>query len=749
MEMKKPNTNVVVIIALAFLALFFLNQILHKGVILDNVHYINDLAFVSYNLKESLENGQFPLWTPYFYAGHPLLAIPENYMIDLNFLLIFLFRNIYLAMNLALLCYLFLSGLGMYLLMSRLAESRKAAFISALIYMFNGFVHSFIIGGHLNLLEGYALIPFIFLFSHLALKTKDWIFYSTLAGIFFALQILAGSMILFFYTALIVAIYFAFNLASRNFVNVLLKCIFAGIIIAAVALSLSAVKLLPVIEFTEMSSRASNVSFKEFLGNPVGLKDFFGIALTNIGYSGISASLGIIGFILIICGLVDYKKRIVVFSLALLVFSLLFASGTFVADLMYKMPGFDKLRHVERALVIFVFAGSMLASYGYVLLSEKLKKFKVYIKYEKVIFAAIIFLILLEVILLQRVPMPANITEPDDIKLLEYMGNDNSTFRSMNIALNDIIGAAGYNYYAQEGISEIKGGGGIWVNEYVSFVAVAQQSLNSKVLGMANVKYLISGKKLDAENLTLVERFDMCHGCSLRDAFGPYLYRNGNFLPRYYVAPNSILVVGDDALARQLIYSFMFQNWKPENTVLVKGTKINDYSADFLKKFDAIFLVKDSVDESSIPKLRDYLDDGKVLVPNILQGQNSVTEEDVISIFNRTRGNYSEIKISEYSNNRVALELNGEKGWMFASERFAHFPGWRATINNKELELHKANNVMSAVYLEGDAGKLVFEYRPNSYSKGKLISIIALILILAYFGYFLYEKLKAQKNSAS
>lgn len=83
--MKKINANAIFIIALFVLTLFFLNKILHKGVIPDNVHYINDLTFVSYNVKEALKNNELPLWTPYFYAGHPLLAIPENYMFDLNF----------------------------------------------------------------------------------------------------------------------------------------------------------------------------------------------------------------------------------------------------------------------------------------------------------------------------------------------------------------------------------------------------------------------------------------------------------------------------------------------------------------------------------------------------------------------------------------------------------------------------------------------------------------------------------------
>lgn len=747
--MKKINANFIFIAALLFLSLFFLNQILHKGMILDNVHYINDLAFVSYNTKEALKNNELPLWTHYFYAGHPLLAIPENYMFDMNFLLIYFFKGIYFAMNFALVFYFFLAGFGMYLLVNNIIESKKAAFISAIIYMFNGLMHSFIIGGHINLLEGYALIPFIFLFAHKALKGKNWVLNSILAGIFFALQILSGSMILFFYTALIVAFYFAFNLVSRNFANILLKSVFVGIIIAIVAFALSAVKLLPVLEFTKMSSRAVNVSFKEFLGNPVILKDFIGIVVTNLGYNGVSAAIGIIGFILMAYGLIDYKKRLVMFSFILVIFSLLFASGTFIADIMYKLPGFDKLRHVERALIIFVFASSLLAAHGFVLLSEKLKRFQKYVKHENLIFVAIVFLILLELLLLQKVPLAAKIVEPDKIGLLEHIGKDNSTFRTMNIALNDIIGAAGYNYYSQKGISEVKGGGGIWVNDYVNFIAIAQQSMSTKILGILNVKYVISSKKLDVGNLTLVERFNMCYECSLRDAFGPYLYKNEHFLPRYYIAPNSILVAGDDALAKQLIYSLMFQNWQPGNTVLIKGTKINDYSADFLSSFDAIFLVRDSVEQDSLPKLGEYTSKGGLLVPDILKGQNSVTEQDVIAIFNQTAGNYTDIRIEEYSNNRVILSLEGHRGWLVASERFAYFPGWRAKINEKIVDIFKADNAISAVYLDGQKGKLIFEYKPGSYKKGKLISIIAFVLILGYFLYYTYRKIRNKKSNTT
>ncbi|MBI2653413.1 hypothetical protein HYX02_01240 [Candidatus Woesearchaeota archaeon] len=742
--MKKINPNAIFIVAILILTLFFLSKVILSGnSILENIHYINDLAFVSVNTKETLKNWQLPLWTPYFYAGQPLLGIPESYMFDLNFLFIFLFRNIYLAMNLSLIIYFFLAGFGMYLLVKNVVDNKKAAFISAIIYMFNGFMHSFVISGHMNILEGYALIPFIFLFVHKALKTKDWLLYSILAGIFFALQIVSGSMILFFYTVLLVSLYFAFNLATKNFTNALLKSIFVGAVILIVGLSLSAIKLLPVLEFTKLSSRAVNVPFQEFLGYPVDFKDIARAAITNIGYAQVSAAVGIIGFILLLYGLFNYKNKVVWFSAALIAFSLLFATGTFVADLMYKIPGFDKLRHVERALVLFSFGSSILAAYGFVLLNERLKKYKVYAKYRNIFFAAIVALILLESLFLQKVPMASKIVHPDDIGLLAYMGKDASKFRTANLALKDIVGAAGYSYYAQKGISEVKGGGGIWVPEYTTYLAIAQQSLSSKMLGILNVKYIVADEKLDAPNIVLAGKFNSCMNCGVWEAFGPYLYENKDFLPRFYLVSKSALVVGDKNIAKQLIYTLVFQNWEPKNVVLVEAADINDYELDFLGRFDYIFLVGGSIDQDGINNLQRYATQGGIILPDILSNQLNIDISDLNVIFSKIKRDYAEISISHYSNNKVILDLNGERGWLALSERFAYFPGWKASINGRNVEIFKANNVISAVYLDGEKGELVFEYKPESYSTGKIVSLITLIVILVYFGYFAYIKSKS------
>ena len=166
----------------------------------------------------------------------------------------------------------------------------------------------------------------------------------------------------------------------------------------------------------------------------------------------------------------------------------------------------------------------------------------------------------------------------------------------------------------------------------------------------------------------------------------------------------------------------------------------NGYNFDFLKKFDYIILGKDSVDQGSIAKLREYVNSGGVISPDILNGKNTMTNDDITSIFNRTKDIYKEISVKEYKNNKVTLNLDGEKGWLVASERFAYFPGWGASIDGKGIEIFKANNVAAALYLDGYKGKLVFKYLPDSYKTGRLISILALIIITAYFSYFIYNK---------
>ena len=728
------------VFALLILALIFFHSIISSTNILENIHYINDVTFYSYNIKESLKHGALPLWTPYYYSGQPLFAQPEYYFIDFNFLLVLLTGNVYLAMNFSVIIYFFLAGLGMYFLVHFLLENKKAAFISAVIYMLNGFVHTFVVPGNIMVLEGYSLVPFVILFTIKALKGKDFVFNAVMAGIFMALLVFAGGTIFVPYLFVMILVYSLIYIIDKKISGKLLKLLIVCIIIGAAGFGIAAVKVLPGLEFVKMSNRGEGLPYQEYLGEPIQMKNFaYAFATTFWKGEHISAALGLIGFCLMLLGLFRLKNKTVLFCAAIVLLSLLMSTESFLAKALFKVPVFNQARHVERAIFLYAFAGSVLAGFGFLRAQEFFGSHKKTAK--NVAFGILLLLIFLEMLILQNFPSSVKALGPNEIPILEYMGKDKDIFRTINLALSTPIGASGYNYYSQLGISEIKGGSGIWFNDYLTYVIIAGQTSPAKLWGLLNNKYVVMKNNDSIEGLKYIGKFRDCgNDCQIGEPWGPYLYENLEYLPRYYLVPNGIFIVGENAQVNQLSYSLLVNSLNQKNSVLISGTKIDDYDVDFIKKFKAVLLLEGSVTQGNTFKLREYAQAGGKIVPDIFTSQESATIEAINAVLANMSGAYKEMKILQYTNNKVALELNGEKGWLVVSERFAHFPGWEASINNKKIPILKADNAISAVYLDGEKGALVFEYKPASYKKGKLISLLATLILVSYFGYFVYSK---------
>jgi len=730
------------IFLLLLITLIFFSSILSSSRIVGNIHYINDMTFQSENIRKSLHEFEvFPLWTPYFYSGEPFMAIPEHYLFDLNFLYILLFKNIFLAMNLAVISYFFLAGLGMYLLIYEILRKQNIAFIASLIFMFNGVIQKFALAGHLNIVESYSLMPFVFLFTYRALNKKSWLNNSIIAALFFSMMIYAGGMIFFLYTGLIIGLYIAWNLIGNNFKKRIVKAILVSLVIGILLVGLSALKLLPVLEFTKMSSRASGVNYQEYLGYPINLGNLWNHLINLSDSSGFSGAIGITSLILLLFGLLSFRKKIVMFSIFLIVLSVLLASGTFVTKLFYQLPGFGQMRHIERALVMFVFASPIIIAYGFNNLVSILKKYKRNIK-EGLIFSIILTILVIELASSYKFPASVEVVKPKDVPTLNEISKDTSDFRIATYALSTPIGASGYNFYSQLGIPAIKGGGGIWINDYVQYLVIAQQAAPSKMFGILNGKYIISDREIDDSGLSLKQKFQKCEDCVPTEPYGPYLYENKNVIPRAFIVNNSILVLGNDNDKRDFSYSLIVENLDPLSTALIEGkSSIAEHDINELKNFNSIILLRDSVTQSDISKLQQYVDKGGKILPNLLEGQNSISKESIISVFTSSNVN-KELKSREISVNEFSISLNGEKGFLVLSERFAHFPGWRATINGRVLKLYKADNVISAVYLTGEAGELIFKYNPDSFRKGKIITSLTILVLIIYLFYVVYLRVR-------
>lgn len=732
------------IVLLLLISVMFFHSILSTGKIWDNVHYINDMTFLSYNVKQSVLNEHtLHLWTPYFYSGQPLMAIPESYLFDLNFIYVVLFRNIYLAMNLAAISYFFIAGAGMYFMSLSFVKDKKAAFISSIVYMFNGFFFSFIIGGHLNILESYALIPLVLLFVSKAIRESP-VKNSIFAGIFLAMQVLAGGIIFFIYAVFFSFLMIIFYCIGGSFIAKAKKSLAIGIIFLIVGLGLSAIKLLPSLEYTSLSSRASSVSFQEFLGNPVTLSNPFYLIVSYMPLhdSSISGAVTIIGAIFLLFSLQSARKRYVAFFILAAILSLILAGGGSLGEFFYKfIPGFGKMRHIERALVIFAVSSSILVGAGYLNLAEWAKKFNFAKKIphlEKIVLVLFLLLFFSEVFYFNQFPHSVEIVKPENIPILDYLKEDKSLFRTANLALKTLIGGSGYNYYAQFGVSEVKGGGGIWMNDYVKYLAIGEQYNPEKFYGMLNAKYYVSDFRINRSSVALVREFQKCtRNCGLNEPWGPYLYRNKEHAPRFYIVNNSALVLGEKANADKLVYPLLLSNFNPLNSVILSGDLPENYETDELKKFSAIILAQPPKDYMDIEKLSNYKKTGGILLPDIVSGKNSLSNEDVFSLFRSFSGGYEEKAPKIYSSRKIILEIKKEdlkhkNNFLVLSEQFAAFSGWSAKLNGNNAKIYPANGVLSAIYLSGP-GTLEISYLPKSFIYGLFISAIVLSLILLYF----------------
>jgi len=214
--------------------IFFRNVFPHKGQII----YGFDLVQTYYQkflYKASLLKGKLPVWNPYIYSGYPFLAHPYNgvfYPPNLLFLL-----PVNIAYTSGYILHVFLAGSFMYLL--------THSYLSAVCFMFSGFVSNRIWAGHYEVLATSIWIPLIYLLY--ITNHPVW------CAFFLAIQFFAGHNQTSWFTVLILishAIYFGSPWLWRSSAILLLFGIFA------------LAQLIPTWHFIRKSTRTKGLPFK-------------------------------------------------------------------------------------------------------------------------------------------------------------------------------------------------------------------------------------------------------------------------------------------------------------------------------------------------------------------------------------------------------------------------------------------------------------------------------------------------------
>ena len=119
--------------------------------------------------------------------------------------------------------------------------------------------------------------------------------------------------------------------------------------------------------------------------------------------------------------------------------------------------------------------------------------------------------------------------------------------------------------------------------------------------------------------------------------------------------------------------------------------------------------------------------------------------QDIINYSNERR--ISQIELLKNKNHKKIYSIKSNKpGFVVFSEMF--YPGWKAEINNKEVDLYKVNFILRGLFIPKGTNQIKFYFEPSSLKYGSLFQILS-IIVLAALIFYSSKKLILSKNRIS
>ncbi|MBU0979768.1 MAG: YfhO family protein [Nanoarchaeota archaeon] len=717
-----------------------------------------------YLIKQSWSDGNtYALWNPIFLSGTPLYAKVHGTgpLYPLTWLLLFL--PPIAAGNLSIFLSYFLAGVAMYFLVLHLLKDRKGAFIAGMFYMVNGFSMMYIEKGWSEYIRAFWLTPIIFLLVYKAFTSRKWIFFSVLASIALFFQVEGGGANTTLWTMFMLGLFLFYSLFGKNPKRRLFKVLLVGGLFTMLFLALAAVRFLPYNEHNTLTRRGmGGVPQEEAMEwqklDLVCTKDSYKCihelvepGLPKVPRRGFGFKIGIIG--LLLAGLAvryRWKNRFVLFFSVLSILSVLLALGTPLMYIVWKyVPGFASHRYPHRALLLFSFGMSILTGYGAVIMFKLLKRQNI----KRWAFLLLSALVIVDLVVLgyHYRPLQDMREIKQDFELYDYLSQQDGLFRVHPINIYGVN--RGFLQIALvNDLQFVYGYDPLWSIDYLPIYLSAVNSNPPKMFGMLNTKYITSPGPINRTGLRLVKEFP-APKMAIEENNQTHLYENEMFLPRAYLVKKAVLVVGEKDPVRQTGFAMQLDpRYNPAGSVIINFYgRVSELDQGFINSLDAIVLTQGSLDESSQPKLERYVNQEGFLLPNIIQGKNAIEEGDVEAMWQAlsTDISYQDVEaleITDYKSDSFTVKTGGKRGFMVLSEKFVLYDSWQATSGGKELDMYYANGIVTTIRLDGGQEEIMFEYMPDSFRKGALISGITAVIVVLYLLFVLYMKWKSKGN---
>lgn len=358
---KYPFYLLVIVLLCYWPLTFFQNTLLCDDI---------DVALpTKYFAGECYQHGLLPLWNPYQVWGSPAHADLQYTNWSPEVLVVGILKGYdYNTLHVLFLGYLFLAGLGMYLLSRHLSKDDRTGFFIGCIYMLSGPVT-----GHVQSLVtilGMVWMPYVLLYFLKLLEEPNLKHTALLCVFAFLLMTLGYQAFAFMLLPLLFALFLWKTIAyykAKDSARIRRLLIWSGVSLLVMALLLSPA-IITQIQSKPFVSRLNGMPLNEVMSNP--FSPYALVSLLNplltLGHDEVFKAditmrnfyMGLVPLLLIVWSF--FKKNKTTFELILLLFSVVYILGSFgdalpMRELMYYTLPFFKLFRFPSLLRIIVF----------------------------------------------------------------------------------------------------------------------------------------------------------------------------------------------------------------------------------------------------------------------------------------------------------------------------------------------------------------------------------------------------------
>lgn len=634
-----------------------------------------------YFISECLQNRILPLWNPYINCGFPQTADPMTWY-PISWLIGFLFGNNLLTIQYEYLLHIFIGGVGFYKLGELLSLNQKAKLFMGISFMFSGLFISN--AQHFGWIVSAAWLPLI-LYNYIlfckTLKAKS----GAAFVLFLFFQLTGGYAGFFIITAYILVALFLYFLIGYFKEKTYVKYVKANLLLALTFILLSSVVLVSSIEISTLLTRFGQLNIEYVNSGALPFKALLSFLLpfattTNIEYWGADFSLlncyfGIIPFIFMIYSLTIKRIKLKnFFFIGVMFLSIALAYIFPFRKWLFYLPFMSIFRFptIFRFFAYFIFI--ILSGIGFNYFLNKNKKESTL----KILITVFISIFSVFVIYNSFFIAPWKFK-----KLLIF---DFKTFLD-SASIHDRI-------FLQALIAIC--------------ILIVLLIILSKVTFKRRDLFVII---LVAFDMIIATQLNLYH--TVIDFTDPKPTQKAiKILPEGFPLPDIKEKIIDIKDRTAPPIPFLWRNLN----VFHKRTSFTGYSPYFF---------------SSMLK-----SEKKGLIYSVIKNPlfylaNKIDSNFIIDTLSIDSLSYEKIRIETFSPNRVEIKVKSDKIQLLTFVQ-NFYPGWKAFINGKEVDLIKSNYTFMSLWIPKGENTVIFQYKPHNILIAFYISTSLFIALLIF-----------------